>query len=102
MTQVARFKVDTNIKVYFADPHSPWQRPSNERLNRDIRKYFPKGTNFADITDEEVSFVQDELNDQARVVLNGMTPRETLAQLLKNDASPPLNLPSQDWDYDEK
>lgn len=85
MAKVKTFEVATNVKVYFADPHSPWQRGTNERFNRDIREYFPKGTNFAHVTDHEVTQAQNELNDRARVVLHGMTPREKLAQQL-NDA----------------
>ncbi|WFN90387.1 IS30 family transposase [Arcanobacterium wilhelmae] len=85
MAQTQSFTIATGVKVFFADPHSPWQRPSNERLNRDIREYFPKGTNFATITDAQVQEAQDELNNRARVVLKGATPHETLAQQL-NDA----------------
>lgn len=85
MAKVKTFEVASDVKVYFADPHSPWQRGTNERFNRDIREYFPKGTNFTHVTDQEVEQAQNELNDRARVVLHGMTPREKLAQQL-NDA----------------
>lgn len=78
MSNVADLKTTNPIDVYFADPHSPWQRPSNERTNRHIREYFPKGTDFADITDQAVAHTQDLLNDRPRVVLNGQTPREVL------------------------
>lgn len=82
MANVADLKTTDPIDVFFADPHSPWQRPSNERTNRFIRDYFEKGTNFADVTDEEVLHVQDLLNDRPRVVLSGQTPREVLASNL--------------------
>lgn len=85
MARVKDFTTATEIKVYFADPHSPWQRGTNERFNRDVREYFPKGTNFSLVTDLDVARAQNQLNDRARVVLGGMTPREKLAQQL-NDA----------------
>src|SRR5699024_2116549 len=52
MSQHARFTMATNTKVYFCDPHSPWQRGTNENTNGLIRDFFPKSTNFATITDE--------------------------------------------------
>lgn len=66
MAKVKTFEVASDVKVYFADPHSPWQRGTNERFNRDIREYFPKGTNFTHVTDQEVEQAQNELNDRAR------------------------------------
>ncbi|MDU0479437.1 hypothetical protein QVA66_09320 [Staphylococcus chromogenes] len=79
------FTMPEEFKVYFADPHSPWQRGGNENINRQIREYFPKGTDFNQVTDEDVCKVQIMLNDRARLVLNGFTPSEKLPEVL-NDA----------------
>ena len=76
------FSVAENIQVFFADPHSPWQRGSNERMNRDIRFYFPKGTNFTDVTDQEVDEAEALLNNRPRVVLDGLTPREVISGVI--------------------
>ncbi len=78
MAKACEFEIATGVKVFFADPHSPWQRPSNERMNRDIREYFPKGTNFSDVSDDDVAEVETLLNNRPRVVLDGLTPREVL------------------------
>ena len=72
----------TDIKVYFADPHSPWQRPTNENTNGLIREYFPKGTSFTDVTDTRARAVQDQLNRRPREVLNGQTPTEILDTII--------------------
>ena len=68
--------------VYFCDPHSPWQRGTNENTNGLIREYFPKGTDFSKVTDEQVQLAQDELNTRPRKTLNWRNPREMLAPLL--------------------
>lgn len=76
------FTMPATFKVHFADPHSPWQRGGNENINRQIREYFPKGTDFNTVTDEDVRKVQIMLNDRARLVLNGFTPSEKLPKVL--------------------
>ena len=58
----------TDIKVYFADPHSPWQRPTNENTNGLIREYFPKGTDFNNVTDARARAVRGRLNRRPREV----------------------------------
>jgi len=82
MAHYADFGIDTNIQVVFCDPHSPWQRPTNENTNGLIRQYFPKGTNFATITDDRVQEVATLLNTRPRATLDYLTPRERLNQLL--------------------
>ena len=88
MAQHAAFTAITGIPVYFADPHSPWQRPTNENTNGLIREYFPKGTSFTDVTDTQVQAVQDQLNRRPREVLNGQTPTEILDTIINGATTP--------------
>lgn len=64
----------TGVKVYFADPYSPWQRGTNENTNGLIRQYFPKGTDFTKVTIEEIKLAQHRLNNRPRKVLGWNTP----------------------------
>lgn len=83
MARHARFTLNTDCTVYFCDPHSPWQRGSNENTNGLLRQYFPKGkTNFAKISQADLDAVADELNDRPRETLGWDTPRERMAQLI--------------------
>ena len=82
MAQHARFTVDTDVAVYFADPHSPWQRGSNENLNGLLRQYFPKGTSFKPYNADYLNVVAQELNARPRKVLGWRTPAEAFAKLL--------------------
>ena len=88
MADHAAFTLATDIKVYFADPHSPWQRPTNENTNGLIREYFPKGTDFNNVTDAQVRAVQDQLNRRPREVLNGQTPTEILDTIINGATTP--------------
>lgn len=81
MARHADLRIDPQIDVYFADPHSPWQRPSNENTNGLIREYFPKGTDFTTVTDDDLQAAVDRLNGRPRQVLNFATPAETLNDL---------------------
>jgi IS30 family transposase len=72
---------NSKIKVYFAHPYSPWERPTNENTNGLIRDYFPKGTDFNTITPERLKEVQHQLNERPRKVLNWYTPKEVFHQL---------------------
>ena len=71
-----------NLKVYFADTHAPWQRGSNENINGLIRFFFPKGTNFNNVTDEQLKTVINLINNRPRKCLNYLSPNEYLAKVL--------------------
>ena len=74
---------DFGLQAYFADPYSSWQRGGNENCNLWIRYYFPKGTDFSTITDEELKDVEWELNNRPRKRLNFKTPQEVFDYCLK-------------------
>ena len=80
----AAFKIETGIPVYFADPHSPWQRGTNENANGLLRHYFPKGTDLSRWTTEEVEAVADALDRRPRKTLNWKTPDEALNEHLRS------------------
>ncbi|MBB4903847.1 IS30 family transposase [Actinophytocola algeriensis] len=72
----------TDMAIYFCDPHSPWQRGSNENTNGLLRQYFPKGTNLSQHSLEHLTEVAAELNSRPRKTLNWLTPQEKLTLLL--------------------
>ncbi len=83
MARHTRFSLATGCPVYFCDPHSPWQRGSNENTNGLLRDYFPVShTNFHTIDQTELDRVADELNTRIRQTLNWQTPAAKLAELL--------------------
>jgi IS30 family transposase len=82
MSEHKKFTVDTKMQVYFCDPHSPWQRGTNENTNGLIRDFWPKGTDFSTITPKELLWVQEALNERPRETLNWDTPKDRLNQLI--------------------
>jgi IS30 family transposase len=80
----AAFKVKTGIPVYFADPHSPWQRGTNENTNGLLRQYFPKGTDLSRWNAEEIEAVAAALNARPRKILGWKTPAEVFDQHLRS------------------
>ena len=83
MAQHKLFTQDTEMKVYFAHPASPWERGTNENTNGLIRQFFPKGTDFNKVTPQEIKHVQDLLNERPRKVLNWKSPFQAMQQLLR-------------------
>ena len=73
----------TGLKVYFADPYAAWQRGTNENTNGLLRQYFPKGTDFRNISEKEVAIVVKKLNNRPRKCLNYQTPHEVFCQALR-------------------
>jgi len=76
------FTEHTKMKVYFADPYSPWQRGTNENTNGLLRQYFPKGTDLSVVSRKEIKRVQQELNGRPRKVLGYRTPYESFNSLM--------------------
>ena len=82
MAQHAQLRIDTGLNVYFCDPHSPWQRGTNENTNGLLRQYFPKGTDLTRHTAEDLAAVAGTLNSRPRKTLGWKTPAEALDEYL--------------------
>ncbi len=80
----ARFTIESGVRVFFADPHSPWQRGTNENTNGLLRQYFPKGTDLSRWSEQEIQAVARTLNNRPRKTLGWKTPAEALNEYLKS------------------
>jgi IS30 family transposase len=83
MAEHARFTVATDVKVYFCDPQSPWQRGSNENTNGLLRQYLPKGTNLSKLAQHQLDAIAAKLNTRPRRTLGFKTPADTLDAALR-------------------
>lgn len=83
MAQHKLFTENTKMQVYFCHPYSPWERPTNENSNMLIRDYFPKGTDFNQLTKERLMEVQNQLNTRPRKTLKWKTPKEVFDSLIR-------------------
>jgi IS30 family transposase len=82
MAEHKLFTKNTRIQVYFAHPHSPWERGTSENTNDILRQFFPKGINFNRVSRNQINHVQNLVNDRPRKILDFSTPHEAFVKLL--------------------
>jgi len=82
MAEWVPLEVDADVEVYCCDPHSPWQRPSNEHMNGLMSQYFPTGTDLGLVTREQLITVAAEMNGRPRNVRGWRTPAEVYANVV--------------------
>jgi IS30 family transposase len=92
MSYHAALTLRTGVQVYFADPHSPWQRGSNENINGLLRQYLPKGTDLADYTQDELNLIAHSLNTRPRKRHKFRTPLELYNQIIQLDQTDGLTM----------
>ncbi|MEY9997364.1 IS30 family transposase [Streptomyces sp. V4I8] len=80
----AQLTIETGLPVYFADPHAPWQRATNENTNGLLRQYFPKGTDLSRWNADELAAIASVLNSRPRKTLDWKTPAEALDDYLQS------------------
>jgi len=84
-------KEELKMKTYFTDPYSAWQKGSVEHGNWLLRYYFPKGTDFKEVTEEEFQEAIEEINNRPRKILGYQTPNEVFNNLLKKEEGVAFN-----------
>jgi len=92
MARHAELAANTGVRVYFCDPHSPWQRGTCENTNGLLRQYLPKGTDLSAYTQHELDSIADSLNNRPRATHAWRTPLEVFAQTLANSHKPSMSV----------
>ena len=98
MTQHAQLRIDTGLAIFFCDPHSPWQRGTNENTNGLLRQYFLKGTELSRHSADDLAAVAAALNNRPRKSLHWHTPVEALNEVrLATQTSPLMSIVPIFW-----